>query len=57
MYGSEDPAVALPVLLEHVRAGRLLLHPLLGPSFPLERVNDAIEASLAGSAGRVVVQP
>jgi S-(hydroxymethyl)glutathione dehydrogenase/alcohol dehydrogenase len=57
MYGSEDPAVALPVLLEHVRAGRLVLTPLLGPSFPLERVNDAIEASLAGSAGRVVVQP
>jgi S-(hydroxymethyl)glutathione dehydrogenase / alcohol dehydrogenase len=57
MYGSEDPAIALPVLLEHVRAGRLALRPLLGPSFPLERVNEAIEASLAGSAGRVVVQP
>ena len=57
MYGSEDPAVALPVLLEHVRAGRLALRPLLGPTFPLERVNDAIDASLAGSAGRVVVQP
>ena len=25
MYGSEDPAVALPLLLEHVRAGRLEL--------------------------------
>jgi S-(hydroxymethyl)glutathione dehydrogenase/alcohol dehydrogenase len=57
MYGSEDPAVALPILLEHVRAGRLDLRPLLGPTFPLDRVNDAIEASLAGSAGRVVVQP
>ena len=57
MYGSEDPAVALPVLLEHLRAGRLALSPLLGPTFPLERVNDAIEASLAGSAGRVVVLP
>jgi S-(hydroxymethyl)glutathione dehydrogenase/alcohol dehydrogenase len=57
MYGSEDPAVALPALLEHVRAGRLALRPLLGPTFPLERVNDAIEASLAGSAGRVVVAP
>ena len=57
MYGSEDPAVALPVLLEHVRAGRLALRPLVGPSFPLEHVNDAIDASLAGSAGRVVVQP
>jgi Zn-dependent alcohol dehydrogenase len=57
MYGSEDPAVALPVLLEHVRAGRLELKALLGPTFALENVNDAIEASLAGSAGRVVVQP
>jgi S-(hydroxymethyl)glutathione dehydrogenase/alcohol dehydrogenase len=57
MYGSEDPAVALPVLLEHVRAGRLELKALLGPTFTLEQVNDAIEASLAGSAGRVVVQP
>ena len=25
MYGSEDPAVALPLLLDHVRAGRLKL--------------------------------
>ena len=33
MYGSEDPAVALPVLLEHVRAGRLDLASLVGPSF------------------------
>ena len=57
MYGSEDPAVALPILLEHVRAGRLQLRPLLGPTFRLDDVNDAIEASLAGSAGRVVVQP
>ncbi len=57
MYGSEDPAVALPILLGHVRAGRLKLRELLGPSFPLERVNDAFEASLAGSAGRVLVVP
>jgi S-(hydroxymethyl)glutathione dehydrogenase / alcohol dehydrogenase len=57
MYGSEDPAIALPILLEHVRAGKLQLRPLLGPTFPLDAVNDAIEASLAGSAGRVVVQP
>jgi S-(hydroxymethyl)glutathione dehydrogenase/alcohol dehydrogenase len=57
MYGSEDPVVALPILLEHVRARRLQLRPLLGPTFRLDDVNDAIEASLAGSAGRVVVQP
>ena len=57
MYGSEDPAVALPILLDHVRAGRLKLRELLGPSFPLERVNDAFEAALGGSPGRVLVIP
>jgi len=55
IYGSEDPAVALPVLLGHVRAGRLRLRSQLGPSFPLERVNEAIDASLAGVPGRVLV--
>ena len=57
MYGSEDPAVALPVLLEHVRAGRLELGSLVGPSFSLDDVNEAVEASLAGAAGRVLVLP
>jgi S-(hydroxymethyl)glutathione dehydrogenase / alcohol dehydrogenase len=57
MYGSEDPAVALPALLEHVRAGRLELKPLLGPRYPLDRVNEAVDASLAGSPGRVLVTP
>jgi Zn-dependent alcohol dehydrogenase len=57
MYGSEDPAVLLPVLLEHVRAGRLRLKELLGPSFPLDQVNEAFDASLAGVAGRVLVVP
>jgi len=57
MYGSEDPAVALPALLEHVRAGRLKLRELLGPSYPLEQVNEAFEAALSGSPGRVLVKP
>jgi len=55
MYGSEDPRVALPVLLEHVRSGALQLEPLVGAAFPLDDVNEAIEASLAGSPGRVLV--
>jgi Zn-dependent alcohol dehydrogenase len=55
LYGSEDPAVALPRLLEHVRAGRLDLEHALGPRFPLERVNEAVEASLGGEPGRVLV--
>jgi S-(hydroxymethyl)glutathione dehydrogenase / alcohol dehydrogenase len=57
MYGSEDPAVALPILLDHVRAGRLKLRELLGPTYPLEQVNEAFDAALAGSAGRVLVTP
>ncbi len=55
MYGSEDPAVALPILLEHVRSGVLELSSMRGPSFPLEEINEAVEASLGGSAGRVLV--
>lgn len=56
MYGSEDPAVALPILLEHVRAGRLLLEPLLGPRFALEEVNEAVAAALAGAPGRILLR-
>ena len=57
LYGSEDPAVSLPAMLEHVRAGRLDLASSLGPSYPLDRVDDAVQASLAGEAGRVLVLP
>jgi S-(hydroxymethyl)glutathione dehydrogenase/alcohol dehydrogenase len=57
IYGSEDPAVALPQLLEDVRAGRLELRSLLGPSYPLEAADEAFRASLAGSPGRVLVVP
>jgi S-(hydroxymethyl)glutathione dehydrogenase / alcohol dehydrogenase len=57
IYGSEDPRVALPILLDHVRAGRLDLGRMRGPVFPLERINEAIEASLGGAPGRVVVRP
>lgn len=57
IYGSEDPAVALPRLLELVAAGRLELASLVGPSFPLDRADDAFRASLAGEPGRVLVIP
>ncbi len=57
MYGSEDPAVALPLLLGHVAAGRLELASLLGEVFPLHRIDEAVQASLALPAGRVLVEP
>ena len=56
VYGSDDPAHALPGLIEHIRAGRIELEPALGPVFALDDVNDAIDASLQGSAGRVLVR-
>jgi S-(hydroxymethyl)glutathione dehydrogenase/alcohol dehydrogenase len=57
IYGSEDPAVALPILLDHVRAGRLDLHSQVGPRYTLDEINDAIDASLSGVPGRVLVTP
>ena len=57
IYGSEDPAVALPQLIDLVRGGELELASLVGPSFPLDRADDAFQASLAGEPGRVLVTP
>jgi S-(hydroxymethyl)glutathione dehydrogenase/alcohol dehydrogenase len=57
IYGSEDPAVALPILLDHVRAGRLDLASQLGPSYPLDQINEAVDAALSGVPGRVLVIP
>jgi Zn-dependent alcohol dehydrogenase len=55
LYGSEDPAEALPALLEHVRAGRLDLAGALGPCFLLEGADEAVQAALEGAGGRVLV--
>ena len=57
MYGSEDPSVALPILLEHVRAGRLELASLVGERYPLDDADEAVAAALAGTGGRVLVSP
>jgi S-(hydroxymethyl)glutathione dehydrogenase/alcohol dehydrogenase len=57
IYGSEDPAVALPHLLDLVRGGELELAGLVGPTFPLDGADDAFQASLAGEPGRVLVAP
>jgi len=57
IYGSEDPAVALPRLLDLARTGELELAGLVGPSFSLDEADDAFAASLAGSPGRVLVTP
>ena len=55
--GRIDPAAALPLLLDDIRAGRLKLEDMLGPAFPLEQADKAFRASLAGEPGRVLVTP
>jgi S-(hydroxymethyl)glutathione dehydrogenase / alcohol dehydrogenase len=57
IYGSEPPAQAMPRVLGLIREGRLELASLVGPRFPLDEVNEAVEASLAGAPGRVLVTP
>jgi S-(hydroxymethyl)glutathione dehydrogenase/alcohol dehydrogenase len=57
VYGSEDPARALPRLLDDVRQGRLELRSMLGPTFPLDEADEAYRASIGGSPGRVVICP
>jgi S-(hydroxymethyl)glutathione dehydrogenase/alcohol dehydrogenase len=57
MYGSENPAAALPRLLAYARSGELDLARMVGQSYSLDRVNEAFEASMAGSAARVLVTP
>jgi len=57
MYGSEDPRLALPILLEHVHSGALRLEPMVGPRFSLDEVDTAFQAALAGAPGRVIVEP
>jgi S-(hydroxymethyl)glutathione dehydrogenase/alcohol dehydrogenase len=57
VYGSADPAAALPELLEDVCAGRLDLASLVGPRYSLEHADEAFKASLAGVPGRVLVTP
>jgi Zn-dependent alcohol dehydrogenase len=55
VYGSEDPAAALPRLLEDVAGGGLRLAPLVGPSYPLEQADEAVQAALSASTARVLV--
>jgi S-(hydroxymethyl)glutathione dehydrogenase / alcohol dehydrogenase len=52
-YGSTDPAVEIPRLLEHYRAGRLDLAAMVSDRIRLEQVGDALVRS--GSGARSVV--
>lgn len=55
VYGNTDPARDLPVLAEHVRAGRLDLSALVTERITLEGIPAAFDAMLAGKGGRSLV--
>jgi S-(hydroxymethyl)glutathione dehydrogenase / alcohol dehydrogenase len=57
IYGSEDPARAMPELLTLVKSRQIKLTPLVGPTYSLDDVNDAFAATLAGESRRVLVHP
>ncbi|ASY35702.1 MULTISPECIES: Zn-dependent alcohol dehydrogenase [unclassified Streptomyces] len=55
VYGNSDPAADVPVLGEHVRAGRLDLSALVTERVPLDAIPDAFAAMRAGKGARALV--
>lgn len=55
MYGDSDPAVDVPVLLDHVRAGRLDLAALVTRRITLEDIEDAFADMIAGQGARSLI--
>ncbi|MFF4132769.1 Zn-dependent alcohol dehydrogenase [Streptomyces mirabilis] len=55
VYGNSDPARDLPVLAEHVRAGRLDLGMLVTERIKLDGIAGAFENMVAGKGGRALV--
>ncbi|MFE9599851.1 Zn-dependent alcohol dehydrogenase [Streptomyces hokutonensis] len=55
VYGNSDPAKDLPVLAEHVRAGRLDLGALVTERIELAGIPVAFEDMEAGKGGRALV--
>jgi S-(hydroxymethyl)glutathione dehydrogenase/alcohol dehydrogenase len=57
LYGSANPLLDLPRLWRLYLAGRLPLDTLLGERYPLDAVNEAYTALIAGAVGRAAVVP
>ncbi|NUK33952.1 Zn-dependent alcohol dehydrogenase [Streptomyces lunaelactis] len=55
VYGNSDPARDLPVLADHIRAGRLDLGGLVTDRIGLEGIPSAFADMLAGKGGRALV--
>ncbi|GAA1985065.1 Zn-dependent alcohol dehydrogenase [Kitasatospora viridis] len=55
VYGNSDPAKDIPVLAEHVLAGRLDLEALITDRIGLADIPDAFERMAAGRGGRSLI--
>jgi S-(hydroxymethyl)glutathione dehydrogenase/alcohol dehydrogenase len=55
--GGAVPALHVPVLARLAVAGKLPLDALVTHRFPLDEINEAIDMTKTGQAGRVVVIP
>ncbi|MDI3388793.1 Zn-dependent alcohol dehydrogenase [Streptomyces sp. B-S-A8] len=55
VYGNTDPERDVPILAEHVRAGRLDLGSLVTDRIGLDGIPSAFENMLAGKGGRALV--
>ena len=53
--GSAHPQRDIAELVEHHRAGRLMLNELISATYPLEQINEAVDAVRNGSALRNVI--
>ncbi|GGM59711.1 Zn-dependent alcohol dehydrogenase [Dactylosporangium sucinum] len=56
MYGSTDPSVDVPVLLDHWRAGRLDLAALVTDHVPLDDLAEAFARMREGKGARTLVR-
>jgi S-(hydroxymethyl)glutathione dehydrogenase/alcohol dehydrogenase len=57
LYGSSNPLLDVPRLLDLYRAGRLPIDALIGNRYPLESINDAFADLVGGGVGRGIVLP
>ncbi|MFJ9041317.1 Zn-dependent alcohol dehydrogenase [Streptomyces sp. NPDC102406] len=55
VYGNSDPARDLPVLADHIRAGRLDLSALVTEHITLDDIPAAFDNMVAGKGGRALV--
>ena len=56
-YGSTRPQTDMPRLLQLYRAGKLPVDRLISRRYPLDQVNEAYDALLAGEVARSVLVP